>query len=84
MDALPFAEGKIVIDIFNKKLISMIGEETEEDKKSKVTAAIEAKKKPEVKKEEEQKEFLKLKLKNCQYFKNLANLIILQQKDIKK
>ena len=58
MDALPFAEGKIVIDIFNKKLISMIGEETEEDKKSKVTAAIEAKKKPEVKKEEEQKEFL--------------------------
>ena len=53
MDALPFGEGKTIIDLFNKKVNEVLGEETEEDKKAKVSAAIEAKKKkPEPKKEE--------------------------------
>ena len=45
MDALPFGEGKTIIDVFNKKVKEVLGEETEEDKKAKVNAAIEAKKK---------------------------------------
>ena len=45
-DAIPFGEGKIIIELFNKKVIEVLGEETEVDKKAKITAAIDAKKKP--------------------------------------
>ena len=56
-DEIPFGEGKIIIDLFNKKVIEVLGEETEEDKKAKVTAAIDAKKKkPEPVKKDEKEE----------------------------
>ena len=55
MEALPFAEGKTIIEVFNSKVKEILGEETEEDKKAKVNAAIEAKKKkPEPKKEQKE------------------------------
>ena len=55
MEALPFAEGKTIIEVFNSKVKEILGEETEEDKKAKVSAAIEAKKKkPEPKKEQKE------------------------------